>query len=305
MFDTELVILKHVYSPILTYQTWLIFKMPLVLITGIPCSGKSQTAKSIQDCLEGKGKKVILISEDDVLKQQNQDKNIVLNDSLQEKTLRADLKGKVIRHLTKETVVILDALNYIKGYRYELYCASKSVKTTQVTVHCDISPPTSWQWNESRNSDKWTKDTFDALVMRYEAPIGTNRWDSPLFLSLEAIPLNLEAVEAALFDRKPPPPNMSTQVQPLSSTNFLQEFDKSTSAIISAILEAQKLGLADNLKVPGTDERVTVTRNVTMAELSRTKRQFITYAKSRAIEDVAKLATMFVQYLNSTLFGCT
>ena len=279
--------------------------MPLVLITGIPCSGKSQTAKSIKDCLEEKGKKVILISEDDLLKQQNLDKNIVLNDSLQEKTLRADLKGKVIRHLTKETVVILDALNYIKGYRYELYCASKSVKTTQLTVHCDISPPTSWQWNESRHSDKWTKDTFDALVMRYEAPIGTNRWDSPLFLSLEAIPLNLEAVEAALFDRKPPPPNMSTQVQPLSSTNFLQEFDKSTSAIISAILEAQKLGLADNLKVPGTDERVTVTRNVTMAELSRTKRQFITYAKSRAIEDVAKLATMFVQYLNSTLFVCT
>ena len=279
--------------------------MPLVLITGIPCSGKSKTANSIKDSLEEKGKKVILISEDELLKQQNQDKNIVLNDSLQEKTLRADLKGKVIRHLTKDTVVILDALNYIKGYRYELYCASKSVKTTQVTVHCDISPPTSWQWNESRNSDKWTKETFDALVMRYEAPIGTNRWDSPLFLSLEAIPLNLEAVEAALFDRKPPPPNMSTQVQPLSSTNFLQEFDKSTSAIISAILEAQKLGLADNLKVPGTDERVTVTRNVTMAELSRTKRQFITYAKSRAIEDVAKLATMFVQYLNSTLFGCT
>ena len=279
--------------------------MPLVLITGIPCSGKSKTAKSIKDSLEEKGKKVILISEDELLKQQNLDKNIVLNDSLQEKTLRADLKGKVIRHLTKETVVILDALNYIKGYRYELYCASKSVKTTQLTVHCDISPPTSWQWNESRHSDKWTKDTFDALVMRYEAPIGTNRWDSPLFLSLEAIPLNLEAVEAALFDRKPPPPNMSTQVQPLSSTNFLQEFDKSTSAIISAILEAQKLGLADNLKVPGTYERVTVTRNVTMAELSRTKRQFITYAKSRAIEDVAKLATMFVQYLNSTLFGST
>ena len=279
--------------------------MPLVLITGIPCSGKSKTAKSIKDFLEEKGKKVILISEDDLLKEQSQDKNIVLNDSLQEKTLRADLKGQVIRDLTKETVVILDALNYIKGYRYELYCASKSVKTTQVTVHCDISPPTSWQWNESRNSDKWSKETFDALVMRYEAPIGTNRWDSPLFLSLEAIPLKLEAVEAALFDRKPPPPNMSTQVQPLSSTNFLQEFDKSTSAIISAILEAQKLGLADNLKVPGTDERVTVTRNVTMAELSRTKRQFITYAKSRAIEDVAKLATMFVQYLNSTLFGNT
>ena len=279
--------------------------MPLVLITGIPCSGKTNVAKNIKDHLEQKGKNVILVSEDELLSQQSEHKNILMNDSLKEKPLRADLKGQVLRNLTKDTVVILDALNYIKGYRYELYCASKSLKTTQVTVHCDISPPTAWTWNESRSeeSEKWSKETFDALVMRYEAPIGTNRWDSPLFLSLEAIPLKLDLLEAALFDRKPPPPNQSTQCQPLSSTNFLQELDKSTSAIISSILEAQKLGLADNIKVPGTDERVNATRNITMAELARTKRQFITYAKARAIEDVKKLATMFVQYVNSTLFS--
>ena len=62
------------------------------------------------------------------------------------------------------------------------------------------------------------------------------------------------------------------------------------------------LGGSD-LKVPGTEERVRATRHVTMAELAKTKRQFINYAKTRAIEDVGKLATMFVQYLNSTLFN--
>ena len=64
------------------------------------------------------------------------------------------VKSQVLRDLSKDTVVILDGLNYIKGYRYELYCASKSVKTTQVTVHCDISPPTAWLWNESRLEEK-------------------------------------------------------------------------------------------------------------------------------------------------------
>ena len=139
--------------------------------------------------------------------------------------------------------------------------------------------------------------------MRYEAPIGTNRWDSPLFLSLEAIPLNLTDLEGALFNRKPPPPNQSTQCQPLSSTNFVQQLDKTASTIIAAILEAQKLGMADDVKVPGTEERIHATINVTMAELAKTKRQFVNYAKSRAIEDVNKLATMFVQYLNTTLFS--
>ena len=36
---------------------------------------------------------------------------------------------------------------------------------------------------------------------------------------------------------------------------------------------------------------------------SRARRQFITYAKARAIDDVARLSTMFVQYLNSNVGG--
>lgn len=297
---------------IVTFSRWnqllriLAQNMPLIVITGIPCSGKSTVTKAIKEHLETQSKKVLVVSEDEILERNGDDRNVTLSDSIKEKTLRSELKGQVLRHLTKDTVVILDALNYIKGYRYELYCASKSVKTTQVTVHCDISSPTGWAWNESRfdEKNKWSKETFDALVMRYEPPIGTNRWDSPLLLSLEAIPLNLESLEAALFDRKPPPPNQSTQCQPLSSTNFLHELDKTTSSINSALLEAQKLGLGgSDLKVPGTEERVRATRHVTMAELAKTKRQFINYAKTRAIEDVGKLATMFVQYLNSTLFN--
>ena len=111
-----------------------------------------------------------MVSEDETLEKSDEHKNIILSDSIKEKTLRSELKGQVLRHLTKDTVVILDGLNYIKGFRYELYCASKSVKTTQVTVHCDISPPTAWAWNESREDgkNKWSKETFDALVMRYE-----------------------------------------------------------------------------------------------------------------------------------------
>ena len=98
--------------------------------------------------------KVLIVSEDQVLERNGEDKNVTLSDSIKEKTLRSDLKSQVLRDLSKDTVVILDGLNYIKGYRYELYCASKSVKTTQVTVHCDISPPTAWLWNESRLEEK-------------------------------------------------------------------------------------------------------------------------------------------------------
>ncbi len=91
-----------------------------------------------------------------------------------------------------------------------MYCASKASKTTQCTVHCDVSPEDAWSWNEEgkeQGDSKYTRDVFDALVMRYEAPVGHNRWDSPLILSLKERPIDLNQVYDALYVRKAPPPN--------------------------------------------------------------------------------------------------
>lgn len=53
------------------------------------------------------------------------------------------------------------------GYRYELYCASKNSKTTQVTVECLVSSEQAWQWNQARDeSEQYTREAFDALNMR-------------------------------------------------------------------------------------------------------------------------------------------
>ena len=57
----------------------------------------------------------------------------------------------------------------------------------------------------------YSKEIFDALVMRYEAPDSRNRWDSPLITVQVDDDLPKERLASALFDRKPPPPNQSTQ----------------------------------------------------------------------------------------------
>lgn len=53
--------------------------------------------------------------------------------------------------------------------------------------------------------------SFDALVLRFEAPDSRNRWDSPLFTILKDDALPYEDISDALFKRKAPPPNQSTQ----------------------------------------------------------------------------------------------
>jgi protein KTI12 len=99
------------------------------------------------------------------------------------------------------------------GYRYEFYCMSKASKTTQCTVHCEVSINTAWEWNSKRDKedDRYTRDTFDALTMRFEAPDSRNRWDSPLFTVLPGDKVPTDEVYSVLFERKAPPPNQSTQ----------------------------------------------------------------------------------------------
>ena len=48
-----------------------------------------------------------------------------------EKNARASLKAAVERELNKESVLIADDLNYIKGYRYELFCIARAMGMRQ------------------------------------------------------------------------------------------------------------------------------------------------------------------------------
>lgn len=82
-----------------------------------------------------------------------------------------------------------------------------------------------WEFNQQRNaadeigdnseldnsSVPYTRETFDALILRYEEPIANNRWDKPLFTILPESSINFDDVHAALYEMKPPPPNLATQ----------------------------------------------------------------------------------------------
>ena len=38
------------------------------------------------------------------------------------------------RALTRDTIVIVDGLNYIKGYRYQMYCVARELSVRIATV---------------------------------------------------------------------------------------------------------------------------------------------------------------------------
>lgn len=51
-----------------------------------------------------------------------------------EKDARAAEYSAVKRALDRDTIVVADGLNYIKGFRYQLYCEAKAVQTLSCVV---------------------------------------------------------------------------------------------------------------------------------------------------------------------------
>ena len=58
----------------------------------------------------------------------------VYREARTEKEARATEYSAVKRALGKECIVIADGLNYIKGFRYQLYCEAKAVETPHCVV---------------------------------------------------------------------------------------------------------------------------------------------------------------------------
>uniref|UniRef100_A0A3B4C385 Protein KTI12 homolog n=1 Tax=Pygocentrus nattereri TaxID=42514 RepID=A0A3B4C385_PYGNA len=265
--------------------------MPLILMCGYPCSGKSRRAHELRDHFtENTDRKVHTVGDEEL----EVDRNSVYADSQSEKNLRGALRSEVERSLC------------FPGYRYELFCLIKHAQTPHCLVYCLTSADLSSEWNKERKEGcQYSQEILDALILRFEAPDSRNRWDSPLFTIQKDDALPFEAISDAIFKRKAPPPNQSTQSQPLSSTNFLYELDKVTQDILMAVLDSQKTSVpGDFIAIPGATERISfcqLTRSLNMAELRKLRRQFISYTKMHPTENIGQIANMFVQYLNKSM----
>ncbi|XP_042642318.1 protein KTI12 homolog [Tyto alba] len=236
--------------------------MPLVVLCGRPGSGKSRRAAELREALGGPERQVHVVTEAE--------------------GGRAALRAEVERRLSRRDVVIVDAGNEVRSIRYELYCAARQAGTASCLLHCAGGPE----------------------EPPFEAPDPRNRWDRPLFTVRGEEPLPLAAIRAALFESAPPPPHRATRSQPLQSGAFLHRLDRLTQEVLAAVMAAQSGGAQPGqpVRVPGLAAELVLSRPVSMAELSRLRRQFISYTKMQpSDENLPQLGSMFLQYLSRSI----
>ena len=193
--------------------------MPCLVLTGHPCAGKTTLAHVIADRAKSHFgiTKVEIISEGTACP--NQSRQDCYSTSQAEKVTRGALKASLDRALldtgssssssnqakqqqqhldqnkdgghdtttntASSTLVILDSLNYIKGFRYELYCLSKAAQQQHGVVWVLNSLDVAKEWNrqrlEAETDSSYSMELLDELVLRFEPPDERNRWDRPLF----------------------------------------------------------------------------------------------------------------------------
>lgn len=136
-------------------------------------------AFSLAEHLRSKGLRAEVINEESL----GIAKATAYSSEFNEKKTRGALKSAADRALGTETFTILDALNYIKGYRYELYCISRTQRTPHCVVRVHSPDLSALRWNALRGEGEGGYDmrTLLELRRRYEAPSDRNRWDAPLF----------------------------------------------------------------------------------------------------------------------------
>ncbi|KAI0786712.1 chromatin associated protein KTI12 [Abortiporus biennis] len=271
--------------------------MALITISGYPSSGKTHRALQLKTFLEsklsepdyisagGRKFKVVIVSDDSVgIKKQDYD------NARTEKPARQTLFTTLQRLMAPDTLLIIDSLNYIKGFRYQMYCAAREMKVRVSTVYVVATAEKCREWNKERREKtekSYSDETFENLLMRYEEPSSMVRWDSPLFTVPwidEDIPG--EDIWKAITEGVIKPPNAGTQAVAKAPTDALRTLETITTSMVSSIMSEQSLSSSSSsitIYLPSApDVKVHLKlppRNITLSELQRIKRQFVTVHK--------------------------
>ncbi|KAK4456028.1 chromatin associated protein KTI12 [Podospora aff. communis PSN243] len=314
--------------------------MPLIIVTGLPTSGKSTRAAQLHAFLAeriaalpptSQPYRLHLISDTTQgISRAVYDLSTlpahVRSANASEKDARASLYGAVKRVLSPRDIVILDGLNYIKGWRYQLFCEAKNASTPSAVLQVGCSVDTARGVNEERlrrreagiaEEEPYEPANWENLVFRYEEPNPMTRWDSPLFtLIWEDDEAQAKEVFGKIWDvlageaKKVVRPNQSTvQRDKDPGGDYLYVLERETQDIVKKILERQTEE-GGEVRIPkggdsGEDLVVELPgKKVGLPQLQRYRRAFVALNRGGiGLEAVGKLAATrlresFVGYLN-------
>ncbi|KXS20251.1 chromatin associated protein KTI12 [Gonapodya prolifera JEL478] len=263
--------------------------MPLLMMCGLPCSGKTTRALQIKALLEeaGEGWTVDIVNDESlgIRKQEG------FKSPNAEKPTRATQFSTLERQLTSDPrrILISDSMNYVKGFRYQMHTLAKNHSIPTAVVWCATDQPTCTQWDSSREAG-YGEEILTSLAIRFEEPDGRARWDSPLITILPSDELHpvsedpegsFARIVRAIAGGKAVKPNLAVVKKQAPDSTLLPLLDRATTSVISSIPASHTTlsstpPTAVSVSVPGSSIDLDLPdRHVSMSELRRWKNTWI------------------------------
>ncbi|MCJ1462639.1 hypothetical protein MMC07_001241 [Pseudocyphellaria aurata] len=310
--------------------------MPLILISGYPSSGKTYRSQQLIEDFNSKiaSSSQPRISRLSVCHISDQSLGLhreIYREARTEKDARAAEYSAVKRALGMDTIVIADGLNYIKGFRYQLYCEAKSVQTPSCVVRCNLVKTDKMKVRrltaqeiyigtpiekckeinarllvDTENDGGYPCDIFDNLIYRYEEPNGMTRWDSPLFTvpyDDEKPPFDdiWEVLVGSEAKAKTVKPNQATVTKAAAEPDYFYEFDKITHEVINEVLSWQKEHPDESGELLVGKIPIGLPPNgVSLPQLHRIRRQFAALNRDHELPK-SRIQSSFAEHLDRAL----
>ncbi|XBW37217.1 hypothetical protein QEN19_002799 [Hanseniaspora menglaensis] len=190
--------------------------MPLILLTGLPNSGKTDISQELISKINSFFNNPEVISpltfKPNIIYHSDETLSIppesYSNPKL-EKFNRGKIQSIMRRDVNLKNIVIVNSLNYIKGFRYQLfidcknfnegYCLIYSIKATsedqlnsssvgnllELSASGQLDTNKKHSVEEEGKEGNWDNKLVNEISMRFEEPNERNRWDSPCFRLLQ------------------------------------------------------------------------------------------------------------------------
>ncbi|CAD8071886.1 unnamed protein product [Paramecium primaurelia] len=275
--------------------------MPLLLICGPPASGKTQRAIEIQKFIKEKmNKESIIINEENL----HLIKDDAYKDNTSEKMTRGFLKSNVEKYIQAGQLVIFDSINYIKGYRYELYCLARAAKTTNCLLYLNV-PLEICQKNNENRENKFNDNLLIDLYKRMEIPKQKDRWECPYFeiRFQEKTPLD-EMAEVLFYAEKTAKDPIATKKEQQNEGNFVHEQEKRVQDILDQIINKQVESLQignGTIKFQGTKALLILKRALSIIELKKLRLEFLNMLRITPVKTLEQTNEAFINFIQAQI----
>lgn len=259
--------------------------MALIILSGIPGSGKTLLANNLKKILDESGQKCVITSEPSV-------EDGAFSASKLETQARSDYKASIRRSLAPGTIVIADGMNFIKGFRYELFCLARQEHLRFCCAYCEVDPNIARERSRSRYPEKNLED----LIGRMEKPSEKNKFDKPLFIVTDANDQETlhNIVACVLSKNSQLAPKKATAKVMGSSATLNDKIDHVINDFCTQFLEVQnQIPLGSNMNICGAD--LILKKKLNAGQLKRARREFADRAKT--ITDTSNIAQLFADSL--------